>query len=361
LFVALLLALFAVVSHAEEPAGETIVSTEICTGLWIVDLVWAPEGREPQDLVAVFDTGAGSAFIDPDAIERISGKRIKEGKRAKLEDMSVAGRSFHTFRPEVKDLDHISRALGRQLDVFLPFQTFDSFLLILDYPAEEMRIRRGELPEPDGERVFNAKGKDKRPWLEVQVGRIERELLIDSGSTGNISVKDHRKLEWVSDPIPLRLFQGMYDVELTRMGRLDGVAVVGPLDFDQPLVTLTDDTELMGAQVLRHFVWTFDQGNRRVMMEPAADGPVVMPAYEGTGVVFLPRAEYFEIAHVVEGSPAEQAGLKKGDRVTHANGVPVDERPCRTIDPAPDESTTLTVNRDGLPFEVTLLHAVLVP
>lgn len=344
---AILLALVAAVSQAAEPVEETVVSTELCTGLWIVDLVWSPEGRESQELVAVFDTGASSAFIDPDAIERISGKRIKEGKRAKMKDMSVAGRSFHTFKPEVKDLDHISRALGRRLDVFLPFQAFDSFLLVLDYPAQEMRIRKGELPEADGERIFSAKGRDDRPWLKVKVGRIERKLLIDSGSTGNISVEDHRKLEWVDDPIPLRLFQGMYDVELTRMGRLDGQAFVGPLVFENPLVTLTRDTELMGVQVMQHFVWTFDQENRRVMVEPASAGPVAMPPHRGTGAVFRVRDEYFEIAHVIDGSPADEAGLAKGDHVTHQDGVPVMERGCRGIDRDTGGTTVLTVVREG--------------
>lgn len=340
---------------------ETVASTEICGGLWIVPLVWEPEGREPQDLIAVFDTGATSAFIDPDAIERISGQRVSEGMRARMEGMSVAGHTFTTFKPEVKDLDHLSRALGRKLDAFLPFQTFENFLLILDYPAGEMRIRRGELPKPDGRTVFDAKGRDERPWLKIRLGRIERRLLIDSGSSGRIAVEPHKKLAWASEPIPLRLFQGMYDVEMTKVGRLDGQAAVGPLIFERPLVTLTDETERIGAQVLRHFVLTFDQENRRMMMEPIVSGPVEMPPYRGTGMVFLPVNNYFEIAYVIPGSPAEEAGLKKGDRVTHLDGVPVLDRGCRDYDREVGDSTVITVIIEGKPREITVPNAVLVP
>jgi len=358
-----ILVAFALLAMAPAQAWseDTIVSTELCSGLWIVELVWAPEGRDPVDLVAVFDTGGSRAFVDPETLERISGQRIKEGKKAKFKDMWVAGREFKTFSPEVQDLDHISRALGRDLDIFLPFKTFDNFLLILDYPAGEMRITEGTLVKLDGVAVFNAKGKDKRPWLEVTIGPIERRVLIDSGSSGIISIKKSKKLKWVSEPIPLRLFQGMYDIELKKVGRLDGQAQVGPLVFDEPLISLTDDTELIGAQVMEHYVWTFDQKNRRVRIDPASTSPVRMDPYLGTGMILRPKAGTFEIAHVIEGSPAEEAGLKKGDRVTHVDGVPVMERGCRDFDPELGDSTTLGIERKGEHLEFTVPVAVLVP
>ena len=104
---------------AAEPGIETVVSTETCNRLWLVPLVWNGDGENPQILMAVFDTCGLSAFIDPDALERISGKRIKSGKGVRLKNMSVAGKSFEDFRLKVRDLDHLSRALGRELDVEL--------------------------------------------------------------------------------------------------------------------------------------------------------------------------------------------------------------------------------------------------
>ena len=114
--------------------------------------------------------------------------------------------------------------------------------------------------------------------------------------------------------------------------RLDGDIAIGPLTFERPILTITDGTELLGAQVMRHFVWTFDQEKRRVRMDPALEGPVPTPPYRGTGMVFRPREEYFEVAHVIPGSPAEGAGFAKGDRVTHLDGVSVLERGCREIE-----------------------------
>lgn len=359
--IAVLAAGFPRFAQADAPTESTIISSELCTRLWIVELIWAPEGRDPQKLVAVFDTGATSTFIDPDALERISGRRLSEGQRARMKDMTVAGKSFRTFRPEVQDLDHLSRALGRPLDVFLPFQTFAGYLLILDYPAREMLIRKGELPKPDNRIVFNAKGRDDRPWHEIKVGGVKRRLLIDSGSSGGITVAPHRKFDWLSDPFPLRLSQGMFDIDLKEVGRLDGQAQVGSLTFEQPLIALTGDTELLGAQVLKHFVLTFDQKNRRVKMEPATQGPVRMESHRGTGVILRPRPESFEIAQVIKGSPADEAGLEKGDRVTHLDGVPVLDRGCRDFDFQPEESTLLRLQRGARTWEVRVANVVLVP
>ncbi len=354
------LMLLASMALAAEPPQEVVVSTELCSGLWLVELEWSPEGKAPQQLTAVFDTGGSSGFIDPDGLERISGKRIEEGKRVRMEDLSVAGKPFNKFRVRVRDLDHLSRALGRELDVFLPFQAFASYLLILDYPAVEMRIVRGELPRPDGVTVFSAKGKDSRPWLEMRVGGKKRKLLLDSGASGGVSIRRKGKFDWASEPVPVRLVQGMNEARLQEMGRLREQVTVGPLVLDDPVVSLTDDTELLGAQVLQHCVATFDQENRRVRLEPATLEPVRLASVRGTGAVFGTDVESWVVVRVAAGSPAEAAGLRKGDRLTHVDGVPVFELGCREIEREEPDSLVYGVERDGVRWEVAVGTVVLV-
>lgn len=353
--------LVAPVQTAAEPEIETVVSTETCSRLWLVPLVWNGDGENPQNLLAVFDTGGLSAFIDPDALERISGKRIKIGKRVSLKNMSVAGKAFTDFRLKVRDLDHLSRALGRELDVFLPFQAFANYLLTLDYASGEMRMVPGSLPKPNQIDVFDARGPDRRPWLKVQVGSDQRQLLIDSGSTGSLSVAAVGGLDWVTAPRPLRLFQGMSDVELVEVGRLDGSLEVGPLAFSEPVVALTQDTELIGAEVLENFILTFDQKKRRVRLQAAAESPVRLPPQQGTGAVMRQREDGFEIHHVVAGSPAEAAGLQPGDLVTHIDGLPVLERGCREFDWTDAESVAYLVRRGNQRLALDVRLEVLVP
>ncbi len=345
-----------------EVAGEPVVITrDTCRGLWILPLEWtSEESGRVHELVAVFDTGATTAYIDPDSLEHASGTRVATGERVSLEGVTVGGARFTRFRPRVRELDHLGRALGRPFDVFLPFDTFDDFLLTLDYPASEMRIARGSLPAPDGVEVFSADGRDRRPWLSVEVAGGRRRLLVDSGSTGTIALDRDTRLDWAADPVPLRLAHGMSDNELSPVGRLADDLTIGPLVFEQPVVSLTRDTELIGWQVLRRFVITFDQRNERLRMSPAGPGPVRLEPQRGTGAVLQVRPEGAEVVRLLPGTPAEHAGLRPGDVLTHADGRLFTERGCADDEDEP-EQVTYTVLRDGRAFDVTVDVVVLVP
>lgn len=81
--------------------------------------------------------------------------------------------------------------------------------------------------------------------------------------------------------------------------------------------------------------------------------------YEGIGLEVARTEEGFVIIAPLDGSPAARAGLKPGDRLLRANGVPLQEADAETLDrllagPA-DTQVRLTVQRGDEPsFEVTL-------
>ena len=354
----LLVALWSLPATAQEAGSEVLITNQMCSGLFMVPLAWDSKDGETHQLLALFDTGATNAFIDPDSLERISGMRLDTGTRAVMQDLTVAGLQFSKFRPRVRELDHLGRALGRDFDVFLPFETFDNFLLTLDYGKKEIRVSRGELPRPDGERIYSSKGSDSRPWIKVEVGSRTRRLLIDSGSNGTISVKSHRSIRFAGEAVPISLSQGMSDLELRYIGRYDGEMQIGPSVFANPIVGITTDTELLGYDVLRHFVLTFDQKNRRVRMAPIGDTPLVMEPRTGSGALMRPRDEGFEVAYVVAGSPAEASGIAVGDLVTRVDGTPVYERGCRDGE-RPVGPVEYTVLRDNQEIKISSQNSIL--
>jgi len=315
-------------------ADPVVISRELCSGLWIVPLTWSSQasGRS-HGLTAVFDTGGSNAFIDPDGLERVSGRRIDEGRRVRMEGVSASGLDFTTFRPKVREMSHLGAALGREFDVFLPYPAFAGKLLVLDYPAGEMRVEEGELPAPDGQTVFSARGPDRRPWLRVDLAGRERRLLIDSGSNGRIELKRLGRLEWLSEPVFAGIATRMDKYVQRRAGRVRDRITIANLEFDQPIVRITRDTELLGVRVLKHFVLTFDIDNARVRFEPAGARPVRMGPERGTGALFRADPDgYYEIARVLPGTPAAAVGLKVGDRVVERDGIPIAERGCRSLE-----------------------------
>ncbi|MBY6205181.1 PDZ domain-containing protein [Halomonas denitrificans] len=324
------------------------MSRELCNGLWVVPLAWTGESGTSHELTAVFDTGGSDLFIDPDGLERASGRRVQPGRTVRMEGVSAQGLEFTTFRPRVREMSHLGAALGKDFDVFLPFGAFDGRLIVLDYPAGEMRIETGSLPEPDGETVFSSRGPDRRPWLRVDFPDRARRVLIDSGSNGRLQLKRRYGLEWLHAPRVAGVSTRFDKYTIRRAARVRNPVRIANLEFDQPIVSLTSGTELMGVEVLKHFVLTFDGANDRVRFQPAQAAPVRMEPERGSGAIFRADPEgFFEVAHVHPGTPADRAGLRPGDRAVERNGVPVLDRGCRQLDEPEPATTRWGIDRGG--------------
>ncbi|AEC03033.1 S41 family peptidase [Parasphaerochaeta coccoides] len=73
-----------------------------------------------------------------------------------------------------------------------------------------------------------------------------------------------------------------------------------------------------------------------------------------------PDALYITIVSPFPGSPAERAGLRSGDLITHIDGKDVDDlsvaQASSSLKGTPGTPVTLTVKRGGNPFEVSLIR-----
>ncbi len=358
-----ILALYAVVPFAPVRAagagGDTIVPSETCRGLWIVPVSYG-EGPD-RTLRMVFDTGASSTSVDPDALERILGRRVKTGKSVRLRDGRAGPLRIRKIKVTSHSMDHLSRALGTTIDGILGFPTFERFLLTLDYHAGEIRIREGALPPIDGRTVFRDVGT-LRPYLALPVADRTVAVLVDSGSAGGLTLRTSDPLAWKVPPRPTGASVRYSGVEIRRAGRLADDLPFGPLTLPTPVVALTDGTRLAGVQLMHRFVWTFDQRERRIRMIPDHDGPIGTGPVRGTGLAFNPTADGLEVVRVFPDTPAEAADLREGDVVVAVDGTPVYERGCRALHEEPgDDPSTLTVERGGASFDVTLTASTLVP
>jgi membrane-associated protease RseP (regulator of RpoE activity) len=172
-------------------------------------------------------------------------------------------------------------------------------------------------------------------------------LLIDSGSSGSISLQPGRELPWVSAPLPVSVGQGMEKLFYHDVGRLDADIEIAGVNVSQPIVKIGAITELIGTDVMRRFAWTFDQKSRRVRIRPDSSDPLRLPPKRGTGAILFPTLEGYEIARVLEDSPATRAGLRAGDVVVAVDGTRVFEQGCDRWKGENRTEVTLTVLRDG--------------
>jgi predicted aspartyl protease len=341
-------------------ADESVIPSETCKGLWIVPVSYSddPDGV----LRLLLDTGASYTSVDPDAVERLTGRRVREGKWVRLRDGEAGPMKIRKIKAQVHEMEHTARALGTPLDGILGFPTFENLLLTLDYPAEEIRVSKGSLPEIDDVTVFRDYGK-VRPYLALDVGGTKIPVLVDSGFTGGLTLRESDPLEWASEPRAVSTSVRHNGIRIDRAGRLEADLAYGPLTLERPIVEVIEKgTRLSGEDLLRRFAWTFDQRERRIRMIAPSQDPIRLDPVRGTGLGLRPIDAGLEIVHLFADSPAEEAGLRTGDVIVATNGVPVYERGCVSMDDdTKQDSVTLSIVRGGEALDVVVEPRVLVP
>lgn len=343
-------------------SAELVVPSQMCGEYFLIPIEVDLDGDgEPTTLMAIFDTGGAGLHIDPDAVVRAGGAPVEERKQITIRDATAGPLTFRKLRPYTRHLDHLSKAMGIEIDIFLPFRAFEEYLLTLDFPAREIRVVRGRLPKPDGVGVFSARGPDRRPYLNVEVAGRTHRLLIDSGSSGSISLKPGYDLPWISPPVPASVGQGMEKLFYSDVGRLDADVEIAGLTLTQPLVKVGEIAELIGTKVMRHFVWTFDQQSRTVRIRPDSTEPLRMPPKRGTGSILIPASEGYEIVRVLAGSPAERAGLRAGDVIIAVDGSSVLEPSCDRWKEETRTEVMMSLLRDGETLDLLVEVVDIVP
>jgi hypothetical protein len=332
-----------------------LVPSSYCRGLFIVPVSW-----KDQTLQFVLDTGASHWSVDPDALERLRGKRYASGKKITLRKGMAGPLKLRKLRAWIHELDHLALAVGHEVDGIMGVDTFEELLLTLDYPAREVRVQKGSLPEVNGIDIFRDHGKN-RPFLRFEVGDKAVPVLLDSGFTGRLKLHEDDPLEWKVQPTMVHVAVRYAEVELQFAGRLQGLYRLGPLELVEPVTGVTDGTRLAGAELLQHVVLTLDRAQRRVLMRAHDDSRVSSEPYRSLGLGLRPRRNGLEVTGVFSGTPAEQAGIVRGDLVTHVDGQFVHDRSCESLSDAVPGSRRLTLLREGIRFEADVEQAVLIP
>jgi hypothetical protein len=331
----------------------------------------ALDGREDRVLWMLYDTGASITLVDGESLQAVSDWKPSQGTSVNLVSASCGPAKISNLSARVRDLDHISNALGYPIDGILGYSTFTGTLLTLDYPAGEMRVRKGALPKPDGRTIFPITRKERRrPFIEFELGGRNEEVLIDSGSGSGFVLEDRRGREFLGTPVALSMMMGINGPRAEKSGRLAGDAQLFGRRFVAPAVRLTEGTELLGTQVLRHFALTFDIENRRVQVAGALDeqgqplAPIAPSSLWTSGVLKSATAAGHQVRGLLPDSPGTQAGLQKGDLIVEVNGVPHAERGGEPIIAFRDGERrwlSMVIEREGVRIPLELERAEYIP
>lgn len=229
------------------------------------------------------DTGAGmQADVDTAVAARLklqssgrvlngdpSGENDREVETATIASVSFGGAEFRNVLAVVRP-QKITRDYP-DVDGMLGFALFTDYLLTLDYPAMQLRLSRGALPQVNNTDILQFEIENRIPVIELAIGRIRVRAHVDSGNfvAGFILPEEIvGQLQLLSQPVVVGRARSVSNqIELKQVQLKDTIRL-GRFEFAQPTITFPalSDTNV-GFKILRDFSLTFDQRNRRLKLE----------------------------------------------------------------------------------------------
>jgi Aspartyl protease/PDZ domain len=319
------------------PASGVTLPAELIGNLLVVEV---PGDRSGPRRFLV-DTGSSVTLVTPEIARRSPGRgpvaaggaplRVKgaegavvELPRASLRRLDLGAARFEDVDVVIHDCAAISAHLGRRIDGVLGFPLFREVLLTLDYPGRQVSLRPATGGSATRGVALRFDDARKVPLVSAGLGGRTLMMLVDSGSDAVFSLNPAGfRPDFAHGPVRGTVVGTLAGEREQEVGRLAGDIAIGEVVFTRPRVDFTDELSALGGGALRHFTVTFDQLRDRVVLERAVSGPVETPALRSSGLSFSRTPAYWRIAGVVPGSPAERAGVERGELIVRIDGEPV--------------------------------------
>lgn len=254
---------------------------------------------------------------------------------------------FLDFEALVMDLSAVSDALGMVIHGILGCPLFQESLLIIDFQNRRVSVRTGTLIGPKRENQFRVTGAD-RPYIGMTLPTGIHPILVDTGSSSGLSLQKELfdKQHFHEDPVVVSAAVGVSgELRAWKAARLASSVKIGTHVIHNPIVRTAGKRSLLGVEILRHFVITYDRKNDLVRLERDQDSPITSKSLRATGVALRRKPTGWTIWHIFPHAKDSAQRLKIGDQVTRIAGKPVSEYDCDTF-------ADLNAVRDEIEIEV---------
>lgn len=300
----------------------------------------------------LLDSGAASTIIDAGFakelnLDRTEGMHIigvggvEQSEKIDIKELAIGDFRIDELKLFSMDLSQIGEMLGFEssLNGIVGYDLFARAVVKLDYQNQQVTII-----DPAH---FNYEGPGKAVPGEIinnliniegtVDGDIVGKLRIDTGAGGGLHLhsgylKEHGKMD---------RYQGDVEVELMGAGGSQTLHLVkvksvklGEFEVKEPLTTLmiANDGEqsimgtleaigTVGNQVLGKFVIYFDYDNNQLILEPTSALTHKTPQNRAGMIVTDNEDGSLGVAHVLQGSPAAEAGFVVGDKILQMAGL----------------------------------------
>lgn len=260
----------------------------------------------------------------------------------------------------------------------LGYDFFRRLRITIDYEASVVKVEPLRSCDYEAARAVRMYLDDQRvPRIPVAISGIEARWSLDVGDAASLTMSATLAQRFGVPPeagIATVSEGGVGGVTRGRLLQFDHVTV-GPYRLDAPIVTVSEQKSgafadprfggNIGYGTLRNFILTFDYECQRLELAPSRRYGTATPV-EALGVTWQRNSSgNLQVLDVMQGSPADAAGVHEGDELIDANGMTgsqLTKGELRELQSQPPGSAlTLTLRRAGRPYEVKVVLGEFIP
>ncbi len=292
----------------------------------------------------IIDTGANSVVSERTAAELgerfamqegdggVGESRVRSGS-VMLDSIRLGSVELKDISTRVLDMSDFPQVFGTaRIDAILGTPLFDSYSITVDYDKRELTLTR-DSAQVRG--VVVPIGHSGIPTVSAELDGVTGHFGLDLGARSALLLYTpfieknglRQKYRAAFDTITGWGIGGPVHSQIARAKALK----IGGVEVHDPVIRLSTQKAglttsshldgLIGPDVFRQFRTAFDYRNNRVIF---AKGPEFgkRDTYDRLGAWMGQNGDKFKILDVAPGSPAEKAGLQKGDLVLEIDGEP---------------------------------------
>ena len=209
------------------------------------------------------DSAANVTILQMRVADELQLPVLRPGDKSKLvalKDMRIGGAHF-------EDMVVGAKAWDEAIDGVLGFNVFAELLLTMDYPNQQLILKKGELPATNGKDIFTYGLDNRSPTLEITIGKERLNILVDTGARQALVIPNSiaSKLKFAGELTPGPKMSTFHTAASdSRIGNLADELAMGIHRIVGTKVHIWEDVPVLGSDLFKDFVLTFDQKNLRL-------------------------------------------------------------------------------------------------